>query len=148
MCCFLGVPFFDSITNIDIRFSIIISFLYFCFLTYAIKLLRMVCNKFFQPLTFGIVCLHQVAMFLNWSEIPQSNSFQLFGHINMSMTAVGFSSLNNGIILMGLNVISAFKHPHSLIMLKSRVEAVLLSEEEAVALRAMDQIGSETNNMI
>ena len=89
-------------------------------------------------------CLHQVAMYNNWSEIPSSSNIPLFGHISMSMTALGFSSCNNIIILVGLNVISAFRHPHSLIMVKSRVEAILMLEEEAVALRAMDLIGSET----
>ena len=61
----------------------------------------------------------------------------------MSITALASSSANNILILIGLNIISAYLHPHSLIMIKSRVEAVMMTEEEAVILRAMDQVGNE-----
>ena len=104
----------------------------------------MICNKLLLPGCFIMACLHQIAMYYNWSEIPEANNFQLLGHIKMSMTALGSSSLNNIIILVVINTISAYRHPQSLIMIKSRVDAVLMSEEEALALRAMDQIGNET----
>ena len=62
----------------------------------------------------------------------------------MSATALTFSAMNNMMIVLGLIVLSAFRHPNSLIMVSSKIEAVMMSEEEALALRAMNQIEGET----
>ena len=62
----------------------------------------------------------------------------------MSMTALGFSALNNIIIIAFLIILSAFRHPNCLVMISSKIEAVMMSEEEALALRAMNQIEGET----
>ena len=83
-------------------------------------------------------------MYYNWSGNDVNNNTQFFGHINMNVVSLGTSALNNLIIMLVLNVYFAFKFPHSMIMIKSRVEAVIVSKEEALVLRALEQIENET----
>ena len=62
-----------------------------------------------MPGCFVQLILVQVGSYYNWYNISSSDDFQLFGHINMSITALGFSAMNNVIILVGLNIFTLFK---------------------------------------
>ena len=83
-------------------------------------------------------------MYENWAQNDPNNNLQFLGNIKMNILSLGSSALNNLIVLLVSNVFFAYMYPHSMIMIKSKVEAVIMSEEEATVLRAMEQIGAET----
>jgi hypothetical protein len=42
-------------------------------------------------------------------------------------------------------MVTAFKHPNNLVMIKSRTESLLLGEEDVVLLRALDTLSKEAS---
>ena len=66
-----------------------------------------------------------------------------FGEMKTTTRSMASSSLNNMIILVASNIVTAYRHPSSLVMIHSRVETLHLTEREVTLLRAMDRSASD-----
>ena len=94
---------------------------------------------------FGLAA-DQAGLFFNWGENP-TYIIGALGHLPFSSSALSFSALNNIILIFvsAMNSVYGFMHPSSFVVVKSRTENVLLSEEEeANVLRAMDAVAKKT----
>jgi hypothetical protein len=104
--------------------------------------LRVIFNKFGSPLALGAMLIVQVSFYFNWCGC-QLITISFFGEMKTTTRSLASSALNNMIILLASNIITAYRHPSSLVMIHSRVETLQLTEREATLLRAMDRNASD-----
>lgn len=100
--------------------------------------LRVILNKFASPIVVFFMLLMQVSFFFNWCGC-ELYTISFLGELKTTTRSLASTALNNLIIIAVSNVLAAFRHPSSLVMIRSRVEMLLLTETEATLLRAIDR---------
>jgi hypothetical protein len=112
------------------------------FIDAAPPILRFLFNRLVAPVVLSAMILMQVSLYFNLCGC-ELFTISFFGEMKATTSSLASSALNNMIILLASNIVTAYRHPSSLVVIRSRVETLLLTESEATLLRAMDRNASD-----
>jgi hypothetical protein len=99
------------------------------------KLVLPVCNMLFMALV--------VSLRYNWAG-SEGYALTFAGHINLTSAGMAMAACNNVIVLLTLNIFTAFLRPNLMVTVRSGVEALQMPEGEAVTIRSYDTLAHET----
>ena len=90
-----------------------------------------------MPAVFGFQVMWQMAFHLDWMKL-KDEKINFLGYINGSTTNTASSALTNIILISFFNIITSFKNPSYMVTIRSKVEFVIITEEEASILKALN----------
>jgi hypothetical protein len=103
---------------------------------------RAITNKLLAPICNMLLMVWVVSLSYNWA-MTEGYFISIAGHIRLTAAGLATSAINNVVVLMTLNIYSIFRYPTRLVSVRSEVEALQMSEGEAVSLRSYDALSHE-----
>ncbi len=79
----------------------------------------------------------------NWASVTSSNTVAFFGNIKLTVAGIATSACYNVVLMMILNVITIVRFPRRLVTIRSGVEAIDMTEGDAIMLRSFDALSHD-----